>query len=68
MSIARDELEALKEQIFILESSLKVEPKPKKEDELKRYHEYLENTKTALKKSVEPTKFIRKMRRKGAFY
>lgn len=68
MVLVEDEIKVLKEQISILESYLRPKPKEFRKVTLKDYHEYLKKTKKAVKETIEPTKLLRKMRRKGAFY
>lgn len=66
---AKEELKILKEQLSILESYLKSRPEVKdRGKELNKYREYLEQSKSTLREPIEPTSFVGRLRRKGAFY
>lgn len=53
------EVEALKEQLLMLESVEKKETR--KRVSLEEYREYLRRTEKAIKASIEPTKYIREI-------
>ena len=63
---AFQEVEALKEQLLMLESVEKKETR--KRVSVEEYREYLRRTEKAIKASIDPTKYIREIRTKGDFY
>jgi len=60
------EVEALKEQLLMLESLEKKEAR--KRVSVEEYRKYLKKTEKAIKASIDPTKYIREIRIKGDFY
>jgi len=60
------EVEALKEQLLMLEPVEKKETR--KRVSVEEYREYLKRTEKAIKASIEPTQYIREIRTKGEFY
>lgn len=60
------EVEALKEQLLMLEFIERKETR--KKVSIEEYRGYLRKTEKAIKASIDPTKYIRETRTKGDFY